>query len=83
MHIITNRAIKESWSRYPEARQSLSVWEENMMTFDFKKHEEMKTIFRDPNYIPNTNLHHLTVFNIKGNDFRLVVDMFSKLEEYM
>jgi mRNA interferase HigB len=76
MRIITKRAITESWTKYAGARQGLAIWEERIKAANFKNHEELKEIFRDADYIPNENFNHLTVFNIKGNDYRLVVDIF-------
>lgn len=76
MRIITRRAIKESWIKYPQAKESLAVWEERIECTTFRNHEELNTVFRGADYIPNNNFRHLTVFNIKGNEFRLIVDIF-------
>lgn len=76
MRIITKRALTASWMKYANARQSLAIWEERIKMTNFKTHEELKAVFRDADYIPNENFKHLTVFNIKGNDYRLVVDIF-------
>lgn len=76
MRIITRRAITQSWKKYPEAKHSLAVWEERILVANYKNHEELKKVFRDADYIPNENFKHLTVFNVKGNDFRLAVDIF-------
>lgn len=76
MRIITKRALIESWTKYPESRPSLAIWEERLIVASFTNHSELKRIFKDADYIPNANFKHLTVFNIKGNDYRLVVDIF-------
>jgi mRNA interferase HigB len=76
MRIITNRSITECWKKYPEAKASLAVWEERIYEAKCKNHEELKCIFPNADYIPNPHFKHLTVFNIKGNEYRLAVDLF-------
>ncbi|MCE5319232.1 MAG: type II toxin-antitoxin system HigB family toxin [Parachlamydia sp.] len=76
MRIITKRALTQSWMKYPEARQSLGIWEERIKEASFKNHGELKRVFPDADYIPNPKFKHLTMFNIKGSDFRLAVDIF-------
>uniref|UniRef100_UPI004048D492 type II toxin-antitoxin system HigB family toxin n=1 Tax=Roseivirga sp. TaxID=1964215 RepID=UPI004048D492 len=66
--IIAKRTLREFWEKHAEAEQYLKTW------FDTAKHSNWKT----PNDIKNTyaNLSILknerVVFNIKGNDYRLV-----------
>ncbi len=76
MRIITNRSITECWKKYPEAKVSLAVWEERIYLATCKNHEELKRIFPTADYIANSNFKHLTMFNIKGNEYRLAVDIF-------
>lgn len=76
MRIITNRSITECWKKYPDARPSLAVWEERIYHSQCKDHRELKLIFPNADYIVNPNFRHLTVFDIKGNDYRLAVDVF-------
>lgn len=76
MRIISNRSISECWKSYPDAKNSLAIWEERIKNCECKKHQELLLIFPDADYIPNDNFKHLTVFNIKGNHYRLVVDIF-------
>ncbi|MBA3238969.1 MAG: type II toxin-antitoxin system HigB family toxin [Parachlamydiaceae bacterium] len=76
MRIITKRSITECWNRYPDSKPSLAIWEERMYMADCRNHEELKKIFSTADYIPNPYFKHLTLFNIKGNDYRLGVDIF-------
>ena len=75
MRIITKRALNESIKKYADARISLAIWEERLKKKNFKNHDELKEIFPHADFIPNPNFKHLTVFNIKNNDYRLCVDM--------
>jgi mRNA interferase HigB len=76
MRIITNRSITQCWKKYPDARPSLAIWEERIYCVNCKDHRELKLVFSTVDYIANPNFKHLTVFNIKGNDYRLAVDVF-------
>lgn len=84
MRIISNRSLKECWSKYPESRIGLAIWEEKIRFNEFDDHHELKKIFPDADYIPNPNFRHFTVFNIKGNKFRLGVDIiFNRQQVYV
>lgn len=76
MLIITNRSITNCWKKYPDSRGSLAIWEERMYSAKCKNHDELKNIFVGADYIPNPQFRHLTIFNIKGNEYRLAADIF-------
>lgn len=76
MRIISNRSLKECWRCYPDSRDSLGLWEERVKSNDFKNHREIRMIFPDADYITNPRFRHLVIFNIKGNRYRLGVDIF-------
>ncbi len=76
MRIITNRSITSCWKKYPEAKLSLAVWEERIYQSNFTSHENLKEVFPNADYIPNPFFRHLTIFNIKGNEYRLAADIF-------
>jgi mRNA interferase HigB len=76
MRIISNRSLKECWIRYPDSRIALALWEERIKFSDFEDHQELRLVFADADYIPNQRFKHLTIFNIKGNRYRLAVDIF-------
>lgn len=76
MRIIAHRSLTECWKKYSEAKPSLAVWEERICQAKCLSHEDLKTIFPNADYVQNSQFKHLTVFNIKGNEYRLVVDIF-------
>lgn len=76
MRIIANRSITECWKKYPDAKFSLMIWEERMFEAKCKSHSELQRIFPNADYIPNPYFKHLTIFNIKANEYRLAVDIF-------
>ncbi len=76
MRIITNRSITRCWNKYSDAKSSLAIWEERMCETKFTNHETLKCVFPNADYIPNQFFKHLTIFNIKGNEYRLAADVF-------
>lgn len=76
MRVITNRSITECWKKYSDAKPSLAVWEERIYNAKCKTHQDLKLIFPNADYIVNPHFKHLTVFNIKENEYRLAVDIF-------
>lgn len=76
MRIISNRSLKDCWSKYPDTRTALALWEERIRHADFKDHRNLQSVFPDADYVQNDQFKHLTIFNIKGNRYRLVVDIF-------
>lgn len=76
MRIIACRSITDCWIAYPNSKSSLTVWEERIKNAECKTHQALKIIFPEADYIPNANFKHLTIFNIRGNHYRLAVDIF-------
>lgn len=76
MRIISRRSLTECWKAHPDCKTSLSIWEERISYSECKDHKELLMYFPDADYIPNKNFKHLTIFNIKGNQYRLAVDIF-------
>lgn len=76
MRIISNRSLKECCGIYSDSRIALGLWEERIRYNNFKNHQELRSVFPDADYIVNTRFRHLVIFNIKGNRYRLAVDIF-------
>ena len=69
MRIIAFKALREFWERHPQAETSLRGWYAEVSHADWKTPTEIKAVHRNASFLPNNRV----VFNIKGNDFRLVV----------
>jgi mRNA interferase HigB len=76
MRIISKRSITEIWEKYPDTKPSLIIWEERISKANCLNHSALKKNFAEVDYVPNIYYKHLTVFNIKGNQYRLIVDVF-------
>lgn len=69
MRIISIRTLREFWERYPQAEVPLRGWYTEVSNADWRTPADIKAIHRNASFLANNRV----VFNIKGNDFRLVV----------
>ena len=75
MRIFNYSTLKAYWKQYPQAEQQLKAWHTELLKVNWNNSAELKQEFRTASIINNRRV----VFNIKGNDFRLIVDIeFSK-----
>lgn len=71
MRIIKRKTLLDFALKHPPARQPLLAWYAEVEKAEWKKPNEIKASFRTADIINNKRV----VFNIKGNDYRLVVDV--------
>lgn len=69
MHIIALRALREFWERHPQAEAPLKGWYAEASRADWRTPADIKAAHRNASFLANNRV----VFNIKGNDYRLVV----------
>jgi mRNA interferase HigB len=67
MHVISRKALREFWDRYPESRSPLSRWYTIIRKTDFTDFQELRTTFPSADWVEG-----LIVFNIGGNNYRLI-----------
>ena len=72
MRIISRRALREFWSRHPDAEQPLRAWYANAKNADWKTPSDIKAIYRNASFVGNNRV----IFNIKGNSYRLVAAIY-------
>ena len=68
MRIIAKRTLREFWERYPAAEQPLLAWYREVEREQWTQPAELKAKYRSASFVGDR-----VVFNIKGNDFRLIV----------
>lgn len=68
MRIIAKRTLREFWELYPDAEEPLLAWYREVEKEDWSKPSEVKDKYRSASFVGDR-----VVFNIKGNDYRLVV----------
>lgn len=71
MKVLVKRTIHYYISKYPLAERSLLLWEVEFSKMIFQNFNEIKNVFGNASIIGNGRV----VFNIKGNDYRLVVSV--------
>lgn len=67
MHIITRRRLLEFVEKYPAAESPLEHWYRIVKRTDFASFAELRQVFPSVDQVGR-----LTVFNIGGNNFRLI-----------
>ncbi|MGH8809830.1 MAG: type II toxin-antitoxin system HigB family toxin [Noviherbaspirillum sp.] len=68
MRIIAFGAIREFWKRHPQAEIPLRSWYAQASRADWRSPADVKAAYRSASFLARNRV----VFNIKGNDFRLV-----------
>ena len=69
MRIFTKGTLREFWQRHPNAEVPLKTWYKIVEKAKWKNTHDVKKIYGNASIVGNNRV----VFNIKGNDYRLVV----------
>jgi len=69
MRIISKRTLRVFWERFREAEESLLAWYREVEKEDWDGPARLKGKYRSASIIKGNRV----VFNIKGNDYRLIV----------
>lgn len=66
--------------RYPQARTPLLAWYNEFLKQEFNNFNELKSVYGNASIVANNRV----IFNIKGNDYRLIVSVnFKQLAAYI
>ncbi len=71
MRIIAVKTLKDFWSKHNDAEQPLRAWYAEAKKAEWKNPADIKKFYRTASIIKNNRV----VFNIKGNDYRLVTSI--------
>ncbi|WP_188051227.1 type II toxin-antitoxin system HigB family toxin [Flavobacterium sp. GP15] len=71
MKILVKKTILFYIEKYPIAKTQLLIWYNEFTKLNFKNFNELKSVYGNASIVNNDRV----VFNIKGNDFRLVVSI--------
>jgi len=71
MRILAKRTLREFWEQaeFSDAQGQLEAWHEEVSKADWSTPQELKAQFRSASILQDSR----AVFNIKGNDYRLIV----------
>jgi mRNA interferase HigB len=68
VRVIAIKALKVFWKKHPDAEQPLRAWYAEAKKAEWKKPTDITRVYRSASILTNNRI----VFNIKGNDYRLV-----------
>lgn len=71
MRIIAVSYLRAFWKKHPDAEQALKSWVDEVKHAAWKQPADIKSQYRSASILKNRRV----VFNIKGNDYRLVVSV--------
>ena len=71
MRIISKKTLREFWERHPDSEQPLQAWYLEVRKADWASPDQVRGRFSNASILPNNRV----VFRIKGNTYRLVVDV--------
>lgn len=69
MRIIAKKTLRQYWERYPDAEEPLLAWYREVEEEDWDTPAKLKAKYGNASIVAGSR----AVFNIKGNDYRLVV----------
>ena len=76
MRVIAVSSLRAFWERHPDAEQPLKAWYQEACNARWTQPSEIKERYRSASVLKNSRV----VFNIMGNDYRLVVSIAYKLQ---
>ncbi len=80
MNIIVRRTILYYVAKYPQAQTPLLTWYSEFLKQEFKNFNQLKTTYGNASIVGKNRV----IFNIKGNDYRLIVSVnFKQLAAYV
>ena len=71
MHIVAVKFLRTFWEKHPDAEQALKSWVDEAKNANWLQPATIKEQYRNASILKNRRV----VFNIKGNDYRLVVSV--------
>jgi len=69
MRIIAISQLRAFWSKHSQAEMPLRAWYAEASRADWRSPTDIKAAYRNASFLPGNRV----IFNIKGNDYRLVV----------
>jgi mRNA interferase HigB len=69
VRIIAKSTLREFWAVHPDAEEPLLAWYREVEKEDWSEPAQVKEKYRNASFVKGNRV----VFNIKGNDYRLVV----------
>ena len=71
MRILVKKTILHYSRKYPIAQTQLLIWYSEFSKMNFSNFNDLKRVYGNASIVNNNRV----VFNVKGNDFRLIVSI--------
>ena len=75
MRVVALSTLRAFWERHPDAEQPLKAWYAEATSATWNQPADIKAQYRSASVLKNRRV----VFNIKGNDYRLIVAVAYKV----
>ncbi|WP_208434521.1 type II toxin-antitoxin system HigB family toxin [Bartonella taylorii] len=72
MKIVKISTLQTFWTRYSDAEQPLKAWVDEAKNAQWRSPHDIKEKYKNASILKNNRV----VFNIRGNDYRLIVSIF-------
>jgi len=69
MNVISKRTLVRFYEQYPRAKAALEVWHSDARKAHWTSPDDIKKVYASASFLKDNRV----VFNIKGNEFRLIV----------
>jgi len=69
LRVIAKKILREFWNKHPDCEQQLKAWYREAENAEWKTPANIKKDYPSASILQNNRI----VFNIKGNNYRLVV----------
>ncbi len=73
MRIITRKRLRQFAQKYPNAANTLQSWERLLAEAEWQNLQEVRQVYPHADAVTVASGHTVTVFNIGGNKYRLIV----------
>lgn len=75
MRVIAVSTLRQFWQKHPDSEQALKAWYDEATQAKWAQPADIKAQYRSASILRNRRV----VFNIKGNDYRLIVAIAYRL----
>ena len=75
VRVIAVAALRAFWQKHPDAEQPLKAWFEEVTKASWSQPSDIKARYRSASVLKDRRM----VFNIKGNEYRLIVATANRL----
>lgn len=76
MRVIATNTLHEYWTKFPKCEQALKSWLQEAQRSEWSSPQQLKEKYRNASILSGKRV----VFNISGNNYRLIVDIEFRLQ---